>query len=248
VPNRSTTDPMTITTPEAEVATENATLSIGCGTNQTEVGIIEGRAQVTTNMAGGPRMEITTGEQATVHADGTMRRNQSLAPDRYRWHPEMPLPSRWGVGRLANDPSARPYGKVILPELWYDNFLNRRCWQIRSDNGWVSGSFRIHEDSRFRVRYKVDRPGNGQFLVVLRHDPPISNLGYVLTAKIPFEPTIAGDFRTVEFDTASWIPIRQRPPFPYPWVAFLTIFNTFEDDLGLRVAEFQVIGPDSDFD
>ena len=98
----------------------------------------------------------------------------------------------------------------------------------------------MHADTRFRLRYRVDRPGTGQFLTVIRPDPPTSKNSFVLLAPVPFAPTADGGWQTITFGVADWVPEHQAPDYPYPWVAFLAIANTYEVDLGLRVAEFTV--------
>jgi hypothetical protein len=35
----------------------------------------------------------------------------------------------------------------------------------------------------------------------------------------------------------------EAPKFAPPWVAFLLIFNTYTEDVGLRVADFRVTRP-----
>jgi hypothetical protein len=62
----------------------------------------------------------------------------------------------------------------------------------------------------------------------------------VLFAPIAFEPAADGGWRTVELNAADWVVQQDPPDCPRPWVAFLVVFNTYEQDLGLRVAEFTV--------
>jgi hypothetical protein len=38
-------------------------------------------------------------------------------------------------------------------------------------------------------------------------------------------------------------PNKNQPKFDAPWIGFLLIFNTFEPDVGLEVAEFRVEPP-----
>jgi hypothetical protein len=65
----------------------------------------------------------------------------------------------------------------------------------------------------------------------------------VLLAPLVFEPPPEGRWHTVELTTADWFPERETPDYPFPWVSFLVVFNTYEEDLGLRVAEFTVSRP-----
>jgi hypothetical protein len=36
---------------------------------------------------------------------------------------------------------------------------------------------------------------------------------------------------------------KEAPTFSAPWVGFLLIFNTYAEDIGLRVADFRVSRP-----
>jgi hypothetical protein len=52
--------------------------------------------------------------------------------------------------------------------------------------------------------------------------------------------------RTLEVPAGDMLrpPNRHAPKFGPPWVGFLVIFNTFTEDVGLVVSEFEVSGPD----
>ena len=234
--------PMTIATPEAEVEVVGTMLSVGRTPRRTEVGVQEGHARVS-RPEGTPLLEVSGGECGVVDAGGAARKDRlPPTPDTYRWRTDRPLPPRWEVGCQTDDPTAGPTGRVIAPVLFDDPFIHRKCWQVRSEAEWVRGLFLMHPDSRFRIRYRVDRPGRGQLLTVVRPDPigPDRRLCNVMLAPVPFEPAPDGGWRTLELTTADWFPEKQPPDYPLPWLAFLVVFNTYEDDLGLRIAEFAV--------
>lgn len=228
--------PFELTTPEARVAAPGARMLVTCGEGETRVGVVEGRARLT-GPDGGPPLAVDGGERAVVGVGGPARKERSPpTPDEYAWHTDRPLPPRWELGRLADGPG----GPAIAPLVWDDPYNRRTCWQVRSENGWTRGLFHIHPDTKFRVRYRVDRPGEGQLLVVVRPDPPAAGKSFVLLAPVPFEPAPGGGWRTVELAADDWVPEALTPDMPHPWVAFLVVFNTYEADLGLRVAEFAV--------
>jgi hypothetical protein len=58
-----------------------------------------------------------------------------------------------------------------------------------------------------------------------------------------FEETPAGGWHTLEVPAADLLDNRHAPRFNSPWIGFLIIFNTYEADLGLEVAEFRVTRP-----
>jgi hypothetical protein len=51
------------------------------------------------------------------------------------------------------------------------------------------------------------------------------------------------EWQWLEVEAGAMINNKHTPKFGAPWVAFLMIFNTYQEDLGLRVAAFQVIPP-----
>jgi hypothetical protein len=52
-----------------------------------------------------------------------------------------------------------------------------------------------------------------------------------------------GEWQWLEVKAADMLDNMHTPMFPAPWVGFLVIFNTYEADLGLKIAEFRVSGP-----
>ena len=60
-----------------------------------------------------------------------------------------------------------------------------------------------------------------------------------------FHATVAGEWRWLEMRADKMLepPNTEAPMFGAPWIGFLVIFNTYEADLGLEVAEFRVTRP-----
>jgi hypothetical protein len=50
-------------------------------------------------------------------------------------------------------------------------------------------------------------------------------------------------WQTLEIPAADMLNNRFAPKFGSPWIGFLLIFNTYETDLGLKVAEFRIVPP-----
>lgn len=237
--------PFTISTPEAvTTASVNTCLSVG-REGTTDVGVSEGQA-VVTGPVGGTLADVRPGGVVTIDTRGGTVKVIAGVPDAYAWDLSEPLPSGWVQGRAVDDPLARPSPRSLAPTFWHDPHIDRDCWQIRSDNRWVRGLFAVHPDSVARVRYKVDRAGTGQLLAVIRTADLARRDGNVLLAPLEFAPAPDGGWREAVLPLADWQledkPGRQSPG-PPPWVAFQVVFNTYEQDLGLRVAEFAVTRP-----
>jgi ferric-dicitrate binding protein FerR (iron transport regulator) len=237
-------DGFVLATPEASAAAGPGTRLTVCRlTTQTEVGVAAGRVQLT-DPGGDPLGDMGEGEVMTVDPVGAAQRTAADLPETYSWRLARPLPVGWEKGVLADDPLARPFGRAVAPSLWFDFHIGRRCWQVRSESRWVRGLFGVFPDSVARVRYKVDRAGPGQLLAVVRPTSPLSLTDCnVLLAPLPFEPAADGGWREAVLPLAGWAvepKAWRRPPGPMPWAAFLVVFNTYEQDLGLRVAEFSV--------
>jgi hypothetical protein len=94
------------------------------------------------------------------------------------------------------------------------------------------------------VRYRVARPGPGQVCLCVRTaDVRCPDTG-VLEWNGPFEAGPAGGaWRTLQIRAGEMLDNRHAPTFGSPWIGFLIIFNAYETDLGLRVAEFRVTRP-----
>jgi hypothetical protein len=211
----------------------------------TELGVQHGSVNV--SATGGPwRGEVQGGELLTVRSDGECNKQKFPGtPDEYALDLTRPLPPSWGVGRILTGAGADP--PVLAPKYWYDPFHKREMYQIRSDKVWARGFFRLFPDSVVKVRYRVAKSGPGQVCLCVR-TPDVRcpdtgvlewNGDYVASAN-------AGDWQTLEVRAGAMIdsPNRFAPKFGSPWVGFLLIFNTYETDLGLEVAEFRVTSPD----
>ena len=92
------------------------------------------------------------------------------------------------------------------------------------------------------MRYRAERTGRGQVCFCTRTaDPRCPDTG-MFEYNGGFEAT-AGDWRWIEVRAPDMFMNKHAPQFDAPWVGFLVIFNTFETDLGLEVAEFRVTRP-----
>src|SRR5262249_13708757 len=129
------------------------------------------------------------------------------------------------------------------PVLWFDPYHNAQMYQIRSDHRWHKGFARVHPDSRFVVKYWVDRPGPSQLVAVVRKDDVAAPDTGVVECNGAFEKAEPGQWNVLEVRVGDMLDNKHAPIFGAPWVAFLLIFNTYKEDLGLRVAEFRVVPP-----
>ena len=240
-PQQAGLEPFTLLTPLVTLAGLNGVLlTLGEGARATEVEVYQGTAAAA-RPNGEPMDVVREGEVLTVRSNGDHRKQLvAPVPDRFAWDLTKPLPTGWHIGHreLTLD------GPVVLPEPWPDPYHNYTVMnQIRSDGQWTRGFFRLARDSEIHVRYWVDRPGPSQVCICVR------------TPKTPSSPTgvveCNGAFANARPREWQWLKVRagdmlnnkEAPKFNAPWVGFLVIFNTFEEDLGLKVAEFRVTRP-----
>lgn len=238
VPAGATDDaPLTLSTSEASLSRlSGVVLTIGRVLNTTEVGVQSGRASVV-DAAGDPLEVVHTGECLTVRADGKHRKTPvEPTPDKFRWDLSRPLPEGWNVGFRELGPD----GPAVRPSWWFDPFHKTEMFQIRSDHQWARGFVRLVEDSTFRIRYRADRPGRGQFCLCVRTDSAsVSDTG-MLEWNGTFAAAEAGGWGTLTVRVADMFDNRHAPKFRGVLVPFLVIFNTYKEDIGLRIADLSV--------
>jgi hypothetical protein len=102
---------------------------------------------------------------------------------------------------------------------------------------------RLFPDSVVHVRYRADRPADGQVVLVCRRPRSTFKDCGCLEWNGRFDACPAGEWRTLTVRAADMLENKEGPQFAPPWVAFLLIFNTYTEDIGLRVAEFRVSRP-----
>jgi hypothetical protein len=218
----------------------DAVATLGHAVRATEVCVHRGRVTVS-DPAGDELAVVGAGEQLTVQDGGGLRR-QPLpdTPDDYAWDLTRPLPDGWAVGTRR----VTAAGPVVVPEYWEDPYYGGvAMYQVRSHQPWATGLFRLHRDSRVRVRYRATDTGPGQVcFCVRRPDPRLPETG-MLEYNGTFEETPAGRWRTLDIPATDLLDNKHAPKFDAPWVGFLVIFNTYEADLGLEVMEFRVTRP-----
>jgi ferric-dicitrate binding protein FerR (iron transport regulator) len=205
----------------------------------TEVGVYQG--QVTVSAPSGERLAVVgKGEMLTVGADGDHRKQPiPTTPDEFAWDLSRPLPDGWRVGRreVAVD------GPVVRPEFWFDPYHQARMSQIRSNHQWARGFFRLHPESVVRVRYRAERAGPGQVCFCVRTTDTRAPDTGMAEYNGGFAATDPGEWKWLEVQAADMFDNVNAPKFGPPWVGFLVIFNTYKDDIGLKVAEFRVTRP-----
>lgn len=240
-----------------------------CAADATEFQVESGRAKVSDG--GGVHLsDVSGGELFTVRADGRHSKQPiPTVPDTLAVTPAQPLSAGWAVGGL--EPSAD--GPLLSPAFWFDPYHSAVLSQIRSNNAWTRGLVRIYPDSEVSVRYRANRPAFGEVVLVVRPLRDARGATGCLTWNGRFEATPVTEGRLVPVQTdamrvgeawagvsaepaAEWRTLAVRadamlgghnkhtPEFDPPWVAFLLIFNTFDADIGLRVADLRVSRPE----
>jgi ferric-dicitrate binding protein FerR (iron transport regulator) len=234
--------PITVTTTEATVGELNGVrLSMGRIGNATVVSVQQG--QVNVSAASGESLgKVSGGELLTVRAHGACRKEpMPVTPDQFAWTLSKPLPKDWALGYRMESAD----GPFVVPEYWFDPYHQARMCQIRSDNQWNRGLFRVFPDSIIRVRYWVDRPAPSQVSIVVRTKSSADPVSGVIEYNGAFARSRPKEWQWLEVRGDELLDNIHRPRFAAPWVGFLVIFNTYKEDIGLKVAEFEVRRPDN---
>jgi ferric-dicitrate binding protein FerR (iron transport regulator) len=230
-------EPLTLSTTDATVTRLSAVaFTIGRALHSTEVGVETGRVTVA-DAAGEPLEIVHGGEYMTVNSDGGHRK-QAIEPTPEVFKLEMAthLPDGWNVGKhkiIDGVPN-------VLPELWFDPYHKAEMYQVRSDQDWHRGFFRLHPDTPFHIRFWVDRPGPSQLCICVRTDRLSCSDTGMLECNDAFLNAEPKTWQTRTVRAGEMLANKHTPNFGPPWVGFLYIFNTYKEDLGLKIAEFRV--------
>jgi len=205
----------------------------------TEVGVQNGMVAV--DSPAGQSLDIVhAGELLTVHSGGDRSKQLApLTPDRFAWDLRRPLPSGWNVGQREETAA----GAYVLPDMWLDPYYQVEMCQIRSDKQWACGFVRIFPESTIRIRYWVDRPGPSQVVICVRTGRHCEATTGVLECNAAFEKSQPQAWQTLELQAKHMLDNPHTPKFGAPWIGFLVVFNTYRSDIGLKVAEFEVLPP-----
>jgi ferric-dicitrate binding protein FerR (iron transport regulator) len=218
---------------------DGADVDLSSGGRQTEVNVQRG--QVAACEPDGRLTDLRDGELLTVGADARPTvRPAPILPDNYVLDFTRRLPEGWRVGTREETPA----GPLLAPQLWYDPYHSTQMYQIRSHQNWVRGLVRLFPDSVVSFRYRADRTGDGQVVLVSRRPRSTFKDCGCLIWEGRFLATPPGEWQPpVSVRAADLLDNHEGPRFAPPWVAFLLIFNTYTEDLGLRVADFRVTRP-----
>ena len=214
-------------------------MTLGQVLKASEVEVHQGR--VTVSAPSGDRLaDVLRGELMTVAADGEHHKKPiPTTPEAFAWDLTRPLPDGWHVGHRE----ITTEGPLVRPEFWFDPYHQAVMSQIRSNHQWARGFFQLSPESVVRVRYRVERPGPSQVCFCVRSAMPGSSETGMLECNKAFVDALPREWRWLEVRAADMLDNPHAPKFGPPWVGFLVIFNTYREDLGLSVAEFQITRP-----
>jgi hypothetical protein len=221
----------------------NTAITVDAGMKTAEVEVYQGTVSVSAP-TGEPMTVVREGELLTVGKNGTCSQQPTpVTPDRFSWDLTAPLPAGWHVGRrevAEGTPVVRcePY-----PDPYYNGTVMH---QIRSDNRWGRGLFSIVKGSTAYVRYRAKSASpKGQVCLCIRSKQAHCSDTGVLDYNGGFEASPKGEWREIRFTVESMFdwPNKHKPTFDSPWICFLVIFNTYESDVALEVAEFRIDPP-----
>jgi ferric-dicitrate binding protein FerR (iron transport regulator) len=219
----------------------DTSVTVGQARRSTEIEVHHGSVSVSAP-TGEPMTVVREGELLTVGANG-VRTQQPIpaTPEEFSWNLANPLPEGWTVGRrevAAGVP-------VVRCEPWPDPYYNHTVMhQIRSDNQWGRGLFRLAEDSTIHVRYHagLDAP-RGQVCFCVRTSQSRCSETGMLEYNGGYKASADGEWQWLHIPVGAMLANKHTPSFGAPWIGFLVIFNTFEMDVSLEVAEFRVSRP-----
>jgi ferric-dicitrate binding protein FerR (iron transport regulator) len=233
-------EPLTLATGQVTLAGLNAVMmTLAQVLQTTEVEVYQGRVTVEAH-TGKRLVDVQGGEMLTISADGDHKKKPiPPTPDEFSWDLSRPLPVGWHIGHRE----VTAEGPVIRPEFWFDPYHQAEMSQIRSNQQWARGFFRLFPESVVRVRYRVDQPGPSQMCFCVRTGDARSGSTGMLECNGAFARARPGEWQWLEVRGADMLANPHTPTFGPPWVGFLVIFNTYRVDLGLVVAEFQVTRP-----
>jgi hypothetical protein len=117
-------------------------------------------------------------------------------------------------------------------------------YQIRSENPWTRGYFRLVEGSTIHVRYRAKQAcPRGQVCFCVRTPQSRCPDTGMVEYNGGFEAVAPGEWKWLRVRAGDMLDNKHTPRFGSPWIAFLVIFNTFEEDIGLEIAELRVTPP-----
>jgi ferric-dicitrate binding protein FerR (iron transport regulator) len=239
---RAGAERLTLSTPLLALpGADDTSITLGQGARSTEVEVHHGSVSVSAP-TGEPLAVVREGELLTVGADGARTQQPTPAPpEAFRWDLSTPLPPGWVAGRREVADGEAVVSCAAWPDPYYGGAVMR---QIRSDDHWGRGLFRLAEGSVVHVRYRARRaaPAGQMCFCVRTPEVRCPDTG-MLEYNGGFEPAAAGAWRWLRVPAVAMTANRHAPAFGPPWVSFLIIFNTFETDVGLEVAEFRVTPP-----
>jgi hypothetical protein len=179
----------------------------------------------------------------TVQDGGDLRKRKATGtPEEFAWDLTQPLPPGWAVGVREELPA----GPVVRPVSWPDPYYGgTRMYQIRSDQQWTRGFFRLSPESRIHVKYRARESGRGQVCFCVRTDQSRCPDTGMLEYNGGFQACAPGEWKQLDIRAEKMLdhPNVEGPKFGAPWIGFFVIVNTYEKDLGLEIAEFRVARP-----
>lgn len=241
---RADADRITLATALFTLSHVHATsVTLGLGAKSAEVAVYQGEVSVSAP-TGEPMTVVRKGEMLTVRENGACSQQPTpMTPDRFSWDLTASLPAGWHIGRrevAGGTPVVRcePY-----PDPYYNGTVMH---QIRSDSRWARGLFSIVKGSTAYIRYRAKAASpKGQVCFCIRSKQAHCSDTGVLDYNGGFEACPKGEWREIRFTVESMFdwPNKHKPKFDSPWICFLVIFNTYESDVALEVAEFRIDSP-----
>jgi ferric-dicitrate binding protein FerR (iron transport regulator) len=229
-----TGQPLRITTPEAVLEVLGTQLSVNQNRAATQIGVAQGTVKVTRRTDGRTRT-LGSGEQAFVtetHDFETRKPSPKL--DHHEVAFNGSLPTGWRRGQFVRDdlPTDSRGAVRAIPVEGGPLGLHH---QILSQNAWIEGLVDLHSDSWIHVRFRVEKPGFHELLLIVRDNDPMQKRATVLRAPDYWQGREVGVWHTVRLPLSQFWNNRTKKPPELPRTLFHILFDSHREDRGLTV-------------
>ncbi|HTU17614.1 MAG TPA: FecR family protein [Gemmataceae bacterium] len=237
--------PLRIVTPALEVQARAAKLALFGLDNQTVVGVFKAADEPEAGTVQLKRfsdrqlVRLRPGEWAETDRQGNLRPNTlPRVPDRLEVTFGEQLPHGWGAGKRVVDHLPPGSGAAVRAVPQPGPLGTHHA--VKTQNAWTNGLFEIHDDSWFHFRFRLEKPGFFQILVVVRSQDPTRHLSVVLENNNLWKHSPPRQWHTVHAPFRDFSPTRPDVWIEKPLVAFVVVFDSQTVDRGLTIERFWI--------
>ncbi len=231
--------PLRIQTPTAEAVVLGTTFAMNAGETETFLRVNSGEVELR-RLADNQALSVSVHEQARAGVTAT----QPMLSE-----PVTPLPGQWHATRMTPRVASwlgewrTPEALVAVPRVV---FVNESGVEEKHYHAGASSDFpglvTLREDSAVRVRYRIQRPLNLGLFISTHTESGVFSGNFQAYVEERKTPADSDGWRTATVPITSFKPLRWGPlPFQPDCVVEVIFATTYADDVGLEVAELEVI-------